>query len=87
MKLRGKEKTGGGAAGRTNRNPLAQYAGVLSYAMILGMRIPLARVIGDEGVGLLAPAFEIFFLVTLFTSYAMTAAMTGMIRYRVKREQ
>lgn len=87
MKLRGKEKTGGGAAGRTNRNPLAQYAGVLSYAMILGMRIPLAGVIGDEGVGLVAPAFEIFFLVTLFTSYATTAAMTGMIRYRVKREQ
>lgn len=64
-----------------------QFAGVLSYAILLIMRIPLMNVIGVAGLGLFAPAFELFFLITLFTSYSMTGAMTGIIRYRVKREQ
>lgn len=51
------------------------------------MRIPLSKLIGDTGMGLFAPAFEIFMLVTFVTSYSMTGALSGMIRYRVKREQ
>ena len=87
MRLRKREKSRSGSIGRTIRNPLTQSAGILSYAIVLIMRIPLVRVIGDAGVGLFAPAFEIFFLVTLFTSYAMTNALSGIIRHRVKREQ
>ena len=87
MKLRKREKSQSGSYNRTIRNPLVQYAGILSYAILLIMRVPLVRVIGDAGVGLFAPAFEIFFLVTLFTSYSMTGAMSSIIRYRVKREQ
>ncbi len=87
MRLRKRERTGSGVSGRTIRNSLAQSAGAIAYAIILCMRIPLSRVIGDEGVGLFAPAFEIFFLVTLLTSYAMTGAVTGVVRYRVRREQ
>ena len=66
---------------------MIQYAGLLSYIILLAMRIPLSKVIGDAGIGLFAPAFEIFFLIALFTSYSMTGAMSGIIRYRVKREQ
>lgn len=69
------------------RTPLIQSAGILSYVILLLMRIPLSKVIGDAGMGLFAPAFEIFMLITLITSYSMTGAMSGMIRYRVKREQ
>lgn len=69
------------------RTPLIQSAGVVSYMILLVMRIPLARVIGDAGMGLFSPAFEIFMLITFFTSYSMTGAMSGTIRYRVKREQ
>lgn len=87
MRLRKREKFRGGFTGGTIKNPLTQCAGVLSYAIVLMMRIPLVRVIGDAGIGLFAPAFEIFFLVTLFTSYAMTGALSGIIRYRIKREQ
>ena len=87
MRLRKREKNQGGSIARTIRNPLAQSAGILSYAILLIMRIPLVRVIGDAGIGLFAPAFEIFFLVTLFISYSMTSALSGIIRYRVKREQ
>lgn len=87
MKLRKRERSQSRSYNRTIKNPLVQYAGILSYAILLIMRIPLVRVIGDAGVGLFAPAFEIFFLITLFTSYSMTGAMSSIIRYRVKREQ
>ena len=87
MRLRKNEKYSGGFIGRTIVNPLIQFAGVLSYALLLIMRIPLMNVIGDAGVGLFSAAFELFFLITLFTSYGMMNAMSGLIRYRVKREQ
>lgn len=87
MKLRMRERTHSGLINRTIKNPLVQYAGVLSYAILLVMRIPLLKVIGDAGVGMFAPAFELFLLITLFTSYSMTGALSSIIRYRVKREQ
>ena len=87
MRLRKRERSQGGLLVQTVKNPIIQFAGVLSYAILLIMRIPLMNVIGEAGVGLFAPAFELFFLITLFTSYGMTSAMTGLIRYRVKREQ
>lgn len=87
MRLRKREKLGEGLFDRTIKNPMVQLAGVLSYAIILIMRIPLRNVIGEYGIGLFAPAFELFLLITLFTSYAITVAMSGIIRYRVKREQ
>lgn len=69
------------------KNQMVLTAGIWSYIILLLMRIPLSRVIGDAGMGLFAPAFELFWLITLFTSYSMTKAMTGIVRYRVKREQ
>lgn len=51
------------------------------------LRIPLSRIIGDEGVGLFAPAFEMFLLTTLVVSYSMSNAISGIVRYRVKRER
>lgn len=87
MRLRKRENSQGGLFGKAIRNPIVQFAGVLSYAILLVMRIPLMKEIGEAGLGLFAPAFEIFFLITLFTSYSITIAMSGIIRYRVKREQ
>lgn len=69
------------------KNPMVQYAGIISYMLLLIMRIPLSKMIGDAGIGLFAPAYELFFLITIYTSYSMTKAMAGLIRYRVKREQ
>lgn len=85
MKLRKSESNG--FYNRAIKNPMVQYAGIISYIILLVMRIPLSRMIGAAGVGLFAPAFELFFLITLFTSYSMTGAMSAIIRYRVKREQ
>lgn len=69
------------------KNRMILSAGVLSYLLLLFMRIPLSRVIGDEGIGLFAPAFELFLLAALVVSYGMSQAISGIIRYRVKRER
>lgn len=87
MRLRKRERFQSGLISRAVINPLVQFSGVISYAILLVMRIPLMNVIGDAGIGLFAPAFELFFLITLITSYGMTNAISGIIRYRVKREQ
>ena len=52
MKLRKKERSRNGLANRTIKNPLVQYAGIFSYAILLMMRIPLLRVMKDAGMGL-----------------------------------
>ena len=62
-------------------------AGIITYMLMLGMRIPLAGIIGDAGLGLLAPAFELYMIVMLIFSYGISRTMTGLIRYRVKRGQ
>lgn len=69
------------------KNRIVLSSGIISYMLLLLWRIPLSRVIGDEGVGLMAPAFEMFVLTTLVTSYGMSNAMAGIIRYRDKRER
>lgn len=87
MKLQKRESSRKNSMVAGIRAPLIQSAGILSYIILLLMRIPLSKVIGDAGMGLFAPAFEIFMLATFATSYSMTGALAGVIRYRVKREQ
>lgn len=69
------------------KNRIVLSAGIVSYMLLLLLRIPLSRCIGDEGVGLFAPAFEMFLLAALVVSYGMSNAVSGLIRYRVKRER
>lgn len=87
MKIQKKGNSRGNSVVTAIRTPLIQSAGILSYIILLLMRIPLSKAIGDAGMGLFAPAFELFMLITFITSYSMTGAMAAVIRYRVKREQ
>ena len=88
MKIRKREASfGGGSIRRNNRSSLMVNAGIITYMLMLGMRIPLAGIIGDAGLGLLAPAFELYMIVMLIFSYGISRTMTGLIRYRVKRGQ
>lgn len=73
--------------GKSQKGIITAYAGIITYMISLGLRIPLSRVIGDAGVGLFAPAFEFFTLTALLFSYGISRTMTGLIRYRVKRGQ
>lgn len=72
---------------RGTKSDMIAYAGIVAYIISLGSRIPLSRTIGDAGIGLFAPAFEIFTLCTLLFTYGISRTMTGLLRYRVKREQ
>ena len=63
------------------------YAGIITYIISLCMRIPLSRVIGDTGIALFAPAYELFILCALIFSYGISRTMAGLIRYRMKRAQ
>ena len=88
MKLRKKEASfGGGSIRRNNRSDFVANAGVITYMIMLGTRIPLSRMIGDAGIGLLAPAFELYMMAVLLFTYGISRTMTGLIRYRVKRGQ
>ncbi len=69
------------------KNRMVFSAELVSYILLFFLRIPLSRVIGDAGVGLFAPAFEVFILTTLVITFAMSRAISGIIRYRVKRER
>lgn len=84
-----KSKTASGAGGgrRGFKNNMIVYAGLIEYMLCLGIRIPLLGVIGDAGVGLFAPAFEVITLITLLFSYGISRPMIGLMRYRVKRQQ
>ena len=53
------------------KNRIILSAGIISYMLLLFLRIPLSRFIGDEGVGLFAPAFELFILTTMVAAYGM----------------
>lgn len=88
MKIRKKEASfSGGSIRKNNRSNLAANAGIITYMLVLGMRIPFAGIIGDVGIGLLAPAFELYMIAMLLFSYGISRTMTGLIRYRVKRGQ
>ena len=73
--------------GRNQRGILITGAGLAAYGIYLVIRIPLSNMLGDTGIGLLAPALEIYFLTTVFFACGLSRTMAGLIRYRMKREQ
>ena len=88
MKIQKTENSSGiGKRQRGFRNNMIAYAGIIVYIIGLMIRIPLTKAIGEKGIGLLAPALELFMLITLLFSYGISRTMTGLIRYRVKRKQ
>ncbi|MCM1173895.1 MAG: polysaccharide biosynthesis C-terminal domain-containing protein [Blautia sp.] len=88
MNIRKREASYSGRSIRkNNRSGYAANAGIIAYMILLGMRIPLSRMIGDAGLALLAPAFELYMLAALSFGYGISRTMTGLIRYRVKRGQ
>lgn len=72
---------------RSRKGVITAYAGILAYIIGLGLRIPLSGAIGDAGIALFAPAFELFTLSALLFTYGISRTMTGLIRYRAKRGQ
>lgn len=88
MKLRKSGSLPAGEKGRRDtRGNITVYAGIITYIISLAIRMVLVQTIGDAGVALFAPAYEIFFLAAVLFSYGISRTMAGQIRYRVKRAQ
>lgn len=88
MRVQKKERPSGTERNRRDaKNNMTVYAGIIAYIISLVIRVPLSRAIGDAGMGLFAPAYELFFLTALIFSYGISRTMTGLIRYRMKRSQ
>lgn len=61
--------------------------GILVYIGSLLFRMPLLRIIGEEGVGYLGMVYELYIVMVFFLSYGLTEATASLVRYRIKREQ
>lgn len=87
VRIHRRENAGNRRGSREYRSNMSAYAGIITYMLSLAIRIPISRVVGEAGIGLFSPAFELFTLVSLFFSYGISRTMNGLIRYRVKRDQ
>lgn len=63
-------------------------AGAGLFACLIGllMRIPLGRIIGDEGIGFFSSAMEIVAVFSVILLYGTSRSVAILVRYRVKRQ-
>ena len=61
-------------------------AGIVVRLIGLAYRIPLIRIIGDEGMGYYSVAYEIYSVVLLLSSYSLPLAVSKMISARIAKE-
>lgn len=60
---------------------------ILAYIVSLIYRVILTYMIGEEGVAYFSIANEIYIVFSFVLSYAFSEAVSGLVRYRIKREQ
>lgn len=77
----------------SKRNNFILQGGILAIAGIivrligLVKRIPLTNIIGDEGNGYYAAAYEIYAIILLLSSYSLPLAISKMVSARVSKGQ
>lgn len=62
-------------------------AGIIVRLIGLVRRIPLAHIIGDEGNGYYATAYEVYAIILLLSSYSLPLAVSKMVSARVGKGQ
>lgn len=60
-------------------------AGILVRIIGLAYRIPLVRIIGDEGVGYYSTAYNVYAIMLLLSSYSLPLAVSKMISARLTK--
>lgn len=61
-------------------------AGILVRIIGLAYRIPLVRIVGDEGMGYYSVAFEIYAIILLLSSYSLPLSVSKMVSGRLARK-
>lgn len=62
-------------------------AGIISRLIGLLYRVPLTNIIGDEGNGLYAAAFQIYSIMLLLSSYSLPLAVSKLVSQRISKGQ
>ena len=78
--------------GKQNSGFLVQGAilaasGIISSLIGLMYRLPLTRIIGDEGNGYYSAAFNVYTIILLLSSYSLPLAVSKMVSARVGRKE
>ena len=62
-------------------------ASILTRIMGIAFRIPLTRIIGDEGIGAYSNAYEIYNLALLLSTYSIPIAVSKLVSARESRKE
>lgn len=62
-------------------------ASILTRIMGIAFRIPLTRIIGDEGIGAYSNAYEIYNLALLLSTYSIPIAVSKLVSARESKKQ
>ena len=62
-------------------------ASILTRIMGIAFRIPLTRIIGDEGIGAYSNAYEIYNLALLLSTYSVPIAVSRLISERESKKE
>ena len=61
-------------------------AGIIVRLIGLAYRIPLIRIIGDEGMGYYSVAFEVYSVILLLSSYSLPLAVSKMVSAKIAED-
>lgn len=61
------------------------FTGVLVRMIGLAYRVPLARIVGEEGMGIYATAFNLYSIMLLLSSYSLPLAVSKMVSARIAK--
>lgn len=81
--IRGRDKKKSGSSGFLVQGSIYAASGIISSLIGLLYRIPLTRIIGDEGNGYYSTAFNVYTIILLLSSYSLPLAVSKMISARV----
>ena len=62
-------------------------ASILTRVMGIAFRIPLTRIIGDEGIGAYSNAYEIYNLALLLSTYSIPIAVSKLVSARESKKE
>lgn len=81
-----KQKTKANRVSKGKKREWMVNVGLIAYMAVLVLRIPLGRMIGDNGIGFYAGVMEMYMVIQVVFSYGLSKALAALIRYRVRRE-
>lgn len=74
-------------AGNREKSDVLINTGLITFLLVLILRIPLTSIIGANGIGYFSSVNEVFLLVALFIGGGLAETLQSTMRFKLKREQ